>query len=103
MLDKLRTYSSWIALALIPLLGASYWYACIMLREQRPWELLNISNLTVNYLITFVIIGWLGEKLGKRYFPAKRPLHLAARWGIWAMFLLGLVLWLKLWGYEMRI
>lgn len=103
MLVKLQEYAKYLVWLLIPLLGAAYWYSCTMLREQRPWELLNLSNLTVNYLLTFLIMGLFAEKLGKKMFPAKKLLHLAARWAIWACFIAGLVYWLKLWGYEMRI
>ena len=94
--ERLKTCS---ILGLLGFLPVAYFLMHRWMTDLRPESVIGISNLTVNYVAAFAIWGYLGIKLGEKWFPSRKALQ----WATFVAMFFILVFWLKLWGWEFRI
>lgn len=94
------------AIAAYPIVaGTSGW-----LVRMRGHETITLSDLTVNLIITLAVVGWYVEKMAwialDRWIDKKKVWGAAKRRAVVLVMclagLMALLMYLKLWGYELR-
>ena len=94
-----RYYPYIILIAII----ASYWPTHELLISQRPTQSVNVSNITVNMILTFIVVVILFKKIAELFKPKLSPFrYKLLRVSLWLTAVFGLIYWLSLWGYETR-